>query len=155
MTTFDTTTTTVESPRDDFVIDDAQLAAVAFLARYGGRRLDAYRHDLRTLLPAVGWGFLGFLPLLVATLAYNKHITGSFTEFPITAVDSRDTFGFGIRGFGTRWPPLDFGVDTAIKGVGRNGFELPPFLVENGGVNSGFMIAQVTAAALASEARPR
>ena len=28
---------------------------------------------------------------------------------------------------------------------------LPPFLVEHGGVNSGFMIAQVTAAALASE----
>jgi len=28
---------------------------------------------------------------------------------------------------------------------------LPPFLVENGGLNSGFMIAQVTAAALASE----
>lgn len=28
---------------------------------------------------------------------------------------------------------------------------LPPFLVENGGVNSGFMIAQVTCAALASE----
>ena len=29
--------------------------------------------------------------------------------------------------------------------------ELPAFLVENGGINSGFMIAQVTAAALASE----
>jgi histidine ammonia-lyase len=29
--------------------------------------------------------------------------------------------------------------------------ELPPFLVEDGGLNSGFMIAQVTAAALASE----
>jgi histidine ammonia-lyase len=29
--------------------------------------------------------------------------------------------------------------------------DLPPFLVEDGGVNSGFMIAQVTAAALASE----
>ena len=29
--------------------------------------------------------------------------------------------------------------------------QLPPFLVRNGGVNSGFMIAQVTAAALASE----
>jgi histidine ammonia-lyase len=29
--------------------------------------------------------------------------------------------------------------------------QLPPFLVGNGGVNSGFMIAQVTAAALASE----
>jgi len=47
MTTIDTTTTTVEPPSDDFVIDDAQLAAVAFLARYSGRTLDAYRHDLR------------------------------------------------------------------------------------------------------------
>ncbi len=35
-------------------------------------------------------------------------------------------------------------MDTNLSG-------LPPFLVENGGVNSGFMIAQVTAAALASE----
>ncbi|TKU11960.1 histidine ammonia-lyase [Citrobacter sp. wls828] len=31
--------------------------------------------------------------------------------------------------------------------------QLPPFLVKNGGVNSGFMIAQVTAAALASESK--
>ncbi len=31
--------------------------------------------------------------------------------------------------------------------------QLPPFLVKNGGVNSGFMIAQVTAAALASETK--
>jgi histidine ammonia-lyase len=35
-------------------------------------------------------------------------------------------------------------MDTNLSG-------LPPFLVEHGGVNSGFMIAQVTAAALASE----
>ena len=35
-------------------------------------------------------------------------------------------------------------IDTTIS-------ELPPFLVEDGGVNSGFMIAHVTAAALASE----
>src|SRR5699024_9034965 len=33
----------------------------------------------------------------------------------------------------------------------HNMSQLPAFLVENGGVNSGFMIAQVTAAALASE----
>ncbi|CAO1669066.1 histidine ammonia-lyase [Salinicola sp. NYA28a] len=33
----------------------------------------------------------------------------------------------------------------------KNMSQLPPFLVEKGGVNSGFMIAQVTAAALASE----
>ena len=35
-------------------------------------------------------------------------------------------------------------IDSAMS-------KLPPFLVNNGGVNSGFMIAQVTAAALASE----
>jgi integrase/recombinase XerD len=29
-------------------LDEAELAAAAFLARYGGRTLDAYRHDLRT-----------------------------------------------------------------------------------------------------------
>jgi histidine ammonia-lyase len=35
-------------------------------------------------------------------------------------------------------------IDSSLSG-------LPPFLVENGGVNSGFMVAQVTAAALAAE----
>ena len=35
-------------------------------------------------------------------------------------------------------------IDASLSG-------LPPFLVEHGGINSGFMIAQVTAAALASE----
>ena len=35
-------------------------------------------------------------------------------------------------------------IDSSLSG-------LPPFLVEHGGVNSGFMIPQVTAAALASE----
>jgi integrase/recombinase XerD len=47
MATIETVTTTLGLPTDDFVIDDAQLAAVAFLARYSGRTLDAYRHDLR------------------------------------------------------------------------------------------------------------
>lgn len=35
--------------------------------------------------------------------------------------------------------------------IDHNLSNLPPFLVENAGLNSGFMIAQVTAAALASE----
>jgi hypothetical protein len=47
MITIETSTRTVALASDDFVIDDAQLAAVAFLARYSGRTLDAYRHDLR------------------------------------------------------------------------------------------------------------
>jgi hypothetical protein len=45
MTTIETAGTTVQSAHE-FTIDEAELAAVAFLARYSGRTLDAYRHDL-------------------------------------------------------------------------------------------------------------
>ena len=64
MTTIETTTTGIETPRDDFVIDDAQLAAVAFLARYSGRTLDAYRHDLRGFFQ---WATDNDLTVLAAT----------------------------------------------------------------------------------------
>jgi site-specific recombinase XerD len=47
MTTIETTTTTVQSPEPEYFADEAQLAAAAFLARYSGRTLDAYRQDLR------------------------------------------------------------------------------------------------------------
>lgn len=46
MRTLEETTTTVWGV-EDATFDEAQLAAVAFLARYSGRTLDAYRHDLR------------------------------------------------------------------------------------------------------------
>ena len=42
-----TTTTTLRRVDDGLRFDEADLAAVAFLARYSGRTLDAYRHDLR------------------------------------------------------------------------------------------------------------
>ena len=64
MTTIDTATTTLELPTDDFVVDDAQLATAAFLARYSGRTLDAYRHDLRGFFQ---WAADHDLPVLAAT----------------------------------------------------------------------------------------
>jgi site-specific recombinase XerD len=82
MTTIETAATTVELPTDDFVFDDAQLAAVAFLARYSGRTLDAqlaavaflarysgrtldaYRHDLRGFFQ---WAADSELVVLAAT----------------------------------------------------------------------------------------
>ena len=39
--------TTLRAPGVEFEFDEAQLAAVSFLARYSGRTLEAYRHDLR------------------------------------------------------------------------------------------------------------
>jgi hypothetical protein len=39
MTTIDTCTTALQPPDAACIVDDAQLAAVAFLARYSGRTL--------------------------------------------------------------------------------------------------------------------
>jgi integrase/recombinase XerD len=49
MTKLDSMTVTVETFEEQAPLDQAQLAAVAYLARYSGRTLDAYRQDLRTL----------------------------------------------------------------------------------------------------------
>ena len=47
MTTIESMITTVERPGSGFELDEGQLAAASFLARYSGRTLEAYRHDLR------------------------------------------------------------------------------------------------------------
>jgi hypothetical protein len=41
------TTTMIEPPFENAAFDEAQIAAASFLARYSGRTLEAYRHDLR------------------------------------------------------------------------------------------------------------
>ena len=48
MHTLVTPASTTLSHDDIRPLDEAELAAAAFLARYSGRTLDAYRHDLRT-----------------------------------------------------------------------------------------------------------
>ena len=48
MTSVDSTGREIAGVSEPYRLDEAQLAAVAFLARYSGRTLDAYRHDLRT-----------------------------------------------------------------------------------------------------------
>lgn len=47
MTTIYSTPTSLQRLDAVGAFDEAQLAAAAFLARYSGRTLDAYRHDLR------------------------------------------------------------------------------------------------------------
>jgi Phage integrase, N-terminal SAM-like domain len=47
MTIIKPTTTTLDRPESGFELDEAHLAAASFLARYSGRTLEAYRHDLR------------------------------------------------------------------------------------------------------------
>jgi integrase/recombinase XerD len=47
MTTIESAATTIRMSRDEYEVEEAQLAAISFLARYSGRTLEAYRHDLR------------------------------------------------------------------------------------------------------------
>jgi integrase/recombinase XerD len=47
MTMLDSAVSALRRPNSDFEIDEAQVAVAGFLARYSGRTLEAYRHDLR------------------------------------------------------------------------------------------------------------
>ena len=84
------------------------------------------------------------------------------TDNPLIFVDEQDV----ISGGNFHAEPIAFASDNlalAISEIGalserrmallvdKHLSQLPPFLVNNGGINSGFMIAQVTSAALASE----
>jgi integrase family protein with SAM-like domain len=74
--------TTIELPRADFAADPAQLAAIAFLARYSGRTLDAYRHDLRNLFQ---WAADHSLPVLEASRPHLEMYRSSMEERGLAA----------------------------------------------------------------------
>ncbi len=103
---------------------DAVLWAGAFVAYV----VVAHWREWSRLTKAAGWVVLGALPLVIATLAYNKKVTGTFTEFPITAADPLDTFGFGLRRLMPTFGKDDYTVGTAVRSVGKNGVFLPLFL---------------------------
>jgi hypothetical protein len=85
MTTIETTTTTVQRPEPEYFADEAQLPAAAFLARYSGRTLDAYRQDLRGF---VQWTADVSLAVLEATRPhielYRSSLEERMTERPRT-----------------------------------------------------------------------
>lgn len=64
MTALTAVTTQLALPLDDDLPDEAEQAAAAFVARYQGRTLDAYRHDLRAFFQ---WALDAGLDVLGAT----------------------------------------------------------------------------------------
>lgn len=84
------------------------------------------------------WVALGALPFVAGTLWVNRQLTGSFTQFPITAADPLDTFGFGDRRLMPGFAPLEYGPRLATTSVARNLFWLPFFLV---GAHLGVVVA--------------
>ena len=92
-------TTQLLAPRDEPIApDEAELAAVAFLARYGGRTLDAYRHDLRNLFQ---WAVDHGLHVLEATRAHLEMYRSSMEESGLAAstIDRRLSTACGFYRF--------------------------------------------------------
>lgn len=84
MTTIESTSQELDQPGPPFTLSEDQLAAVAFLARYSGRTLEAYRHDLRCLFQ---WAADHGLAVLAATRPQQPHdpplpTSGTFRKDP-------------------------------------------------------------------------
>jgi integrase/recombinase XerD len=82
MTTLEATTTAMELPEREARFDEAQLAAVAFLTRYSGRTLDAYRHDLRMFFQ---WGADNGLEVLQASRPHIELYRSAMEERGLAA----------------------------------------------------------------------
>jgi hypothetical protein len=102
--------------------------AVLWAAAFGLYLVVVHWRAFRRLATAALWTGLGALPLVIATLAYNRKVTGSFTQFPITAADPLDTFGFGLRRLMPSFGKDDYNLGLAFRSAGKNAVFLPLFL---------------------------
>jgi integrase/recombinase XerD len=82
MSTTYSTATTLQRLDTDSAFGDADLAAAAFLARYSGRTLDAYRHDLRAFFQ---WSADVGLTVLAATWPHIELYRVSMEERGLAA----------------------------------------------------------------------
>jgi 4-amino-4-deoxy-L-arabinose transferase-like glycosyltransferase len=104
---------------------DAILWAAAFV----GCALVLHRDRWRSLVAPVATVAVASLPLVVATLAYNRHVTGGWLEFPITAADPLDSMGFGRKRLMPEYQPVLYGPTLALRSSLKNLALLPWFLV--------------------------
>jgi hypothetical protein len=102
--------------------------AVLWAAAFGTYVVIVHWREWARLFRAAAWAILGALPVVIATLAYNRHVTGSFTQFPITAADPLDTFGFGLRRLMPTFGEADYTVGVAFRSVAKHGIWLPLFV---------------------------
>src|SRR6516162_8944816 len=82
MTTVHTNTISVHTFEPYGLFDQAELAAAAFLARYSGRTLEAYRHDLRTFFQ---WASTVGLAVLEATRPHIELCRAALEERSLAA----------------------------------------------------------------------
>jgi len=67
-------------------------------------------------------------PFVVAGILYNRRLTGSLLEFPMSVKDPLDVFGFGRRRLAPSFMPVDYDIGTAVRASAKNAFFFPWFL---------------------------
>jgi integrase/recombinase XerD len=98
MTTIESSRRVIGQPEAPFTLDEDQLAAVAFLARYRGRTLEAYRRDLRNLFQ---WAADHDLAVLEATRTHLEFYRTSMEQRGLAAstIDRRLSTACGFYRF--------------------------------------------------------
>jgi hypothetical protein len=104
------------------------LDAVLWTVAIGGYAVFTTWRSWSRQLRILGYVLIGIAPFAVLTLLHNRVVTGSFTEFPFTAKQANDTFGFGVRRLMPQEPGIDYTVAEAIRGTAKNTWYLPQFL---------------------------
>lgn len=103
---------------------DAVLWGLAF----AGSALIRHRGRLWWLVRRLSICGAAAVPFVIGTLAYNRHLTGGWLEFPVTAKDPLDTFGFGPRQLMPTFEIIHYDLAKALGGTAKNAFILPWFL---------------------------
>jgi hypothetical protein len=104
---------------------DAALWAVVM----GGYAVFTTWREWARQVRAAALVFVGLVPFFVLTLVHNRIVTGSFTQFPFTAKEPLDKFGFGYRRLMPGIKGIDYTIVEGVKGTGLSGFYVPQFLV--------------------------
>jgi integrase/recombinase XerD len=128
MTTIESTSQVIGQPEAPFTLDEDQLAAVAFLARYRGRTLEAYRHDLRALFQ---WAAEHDLAVLEATRTHLELYRTSLEERGLAAstIDRRLSTACGFYRFAH--------IDGRIASNPAQYVRRPPSALPSGAVSTG------------------
>jgi len=103
--------------------------AVLWGGAFAAYALVTHRERWSSLVRPVLTCGLTALPLVGVALLYNRHVTGGLLQFPITAADPLDSFGFGPKRLMPTFEIIDYDLAKAATGTAKNVFFLPWFLV--------------------------